>query len=175
MPLEVGSSSTFFPFDKQRLPPKIRQETDDKNKIMLSGIKMNVVSVGKIPQVQIKPVVEYANKDYRQMTPRRNDVRVRLLQETHSSTGTYHTIAGVRIDDVTQPITDRARRTAIKKAIEILKVDAEYWYRDDAGKGQYFVSQTLGLINLPNPFCLILRTQPIPREIKAVQKQVGGE
>ena len=137
LPLEVGSSSNFFPLDEQRalLPvtnPLIHQETHDRKKIMLSGLKMNVVSIGEIPQVQIQPVMQYANKDNLQMTPRRDGIRVRLLQETHSRTGT---IAGVRIDDVTQPITDRAQRAAIKKAIGTLKVDAEYRYRDDAGEG----------------------------------------
>ena len=136
--LKPNSSAIFFPLamqkemlkamDRSRVPRL--QETFDKTKMLLSGLKMTAVSRRQEVYVETESVVQYVDKDdlcydyldEHQRHARRT--RVPLLRST--------SIAGVRIDSPDQPIPPSSR-TEIEEAINRKLINAQYFYQQ---KGQ---------------------------------------
>ena len=126
--LEPNSSAVYFPLHKQQqLLDRNIQETRDGTKVLLSGLRMTVVSApGRGAFVQSESAVQYANKEYLQ---RREGPKVPLLE-----TGRGASIAGVRIRSEHEPITDLMTRKKIEEAVAKKLLSVEYTIQNP-GKG----------------------------------------
>jgi len=115
--LDPTSSAVYFPLqdqhsllekkhnvEKETKKHNVEKETQDKTKIFLSGLQMNVVTQGGM-FVQIENSVKYANKEYWQILQeddrhRDGASRVPLLNQNNA------TICGIPIGNIHRPITN---------------------------------------------------------------------
>ena len=115
--LDPTSSAVYFPLqdqhsllekkhnvEKETKKHNVEKETQDKTKIFLSGLQMNVVTQGGM-FVQIENSVKYADKEYWQILQeddrhRDGASRVPLLNQNNA------TICGIPIGNIHRPITN---------------------------------------------------------------------
>lgn len=131
--LDPRSSMVFFPLHMQRnfLERPVNQETDDKTKILLSGLKMTAVFQRGGAYVETESIAQYANKEYFEMFNRdqrhRDGSRVPILNTSAGRRGNETHIAGVPINGAQHAITDTNARKRIEEAIDKKLLTGEYF------------------------------------------------
>ena len=141
--LKPNSSAVFFPLDTQKEllkamdrlregeEPRL-QETRDKTKMLLSGLKMTAVSRRGSVYVETESVVQYVDKDdvyYNYLEEHQRHAsrkRVPLLDTKNRGAS----IAGVWIDSPDKPIPGSAR-AEIEEAINRKLINAQYFYQQN--------------------------------------------